>query len=42
MVWKLIKAFIKYEGGEDIRFSREIFIEAITTGILRMVKLNRY
>lgn len=29
-----MKVFIKYECGEDIRFLREIFIEAITTGIV--------
>jgi nucleotidyltransferase substrate binding protein (TIGR01987 family) len=34
LAWKLLKAFIEYKGGEDVRFPRDIFKEAYAKGLL--------
>ena len=33
--WKLLKAFIEYKGGEDVRFPRDVFKEAYAKGIVK-------
>ncbi|MTV48394.1 nucleotidyltransferase [Heliobacillus mobilis] len=34
MAWKLMKSFMEYKGGADLRFPRDIFKEAYATGII--------
>ncbi|ADD02942.1 MULTISPECIES: nucleotidyltransferase substrate binding protein [Thermoanaerobacter] len=34
LAWKLMKAFIEYKGGNDVKFPRDIFKEAFATGIV--------
>lgn len=34
LAWRLMKAFIEYKGGEDVRFARDVFREAFATGLV--------
>ena len=35
LAWKLMKAFIEYKGGEDVRFARDVFREAYANGLVK-------
>ena len=34
LAWRLMKAFIEYKGGADVRFARDVFREAFSTGLI--------
>ena len=35
LAWKLMKAYIEYKGGEDVRFARDVFREAYANGLVK-------
>lgn len=35
LAWKLMKAYIEYKGGEEVRFARDVFREAYANGLIR-------
>jgi nucleotidyltransferase substrate binding protein (TIGR01987 family) len=34
LAWRLMKAYMEYKGGEDVRFARDVFREAFATGLI--------
>jgi len=35
LAWRLMKSYIEYQGGADVRFARDVFREAYAKGLIK-------